>query len=303
MNKQPLIVIVGPTASGKTGLSIALAEKYGGEVISADSRQVYRGLDIGTEKVTQKEMRGVPHYCIDVASPRRPFSVEQWRARAQKAIRKIQKNGHVPIVAGGTGFYVDALVYNYTFPTVTPNISLRNTLRKKNVEELFETLSRLDPRRAQTIESKNPRRLIRAIEIAIALGSVPTLKKKESTFNTVWIGINPGHDVLTERINSRFEHTFRRGLVQETRKLREELGLSWKRINELGLEYRIVGEYLRGEINKTEMKEKNIRELCKYAKRQMTWLKRNNEIQWFKNAKEVLGKPHLFEPLGLQQGF
>lgn len=301
MNKTSLIIIVGPTASGKTGLSIALAKKYGGEVISADSRQVYRGLDIGTEKVTQKEMKGIPHYCIDVASPRRPFSVEQWRVRAVRAGKKIQKNGHIPIVAGGTGFYVDALVHNYTFPTVAPNAPLRNELRKKSADELFDTLSRLDARRASTIENKNPRRLIRAIEIAIALGKVPTLKKNESLYNTVWVGIFPGHDVLTERIISRFEHTMRRGLVQETKKLREELGLSWKRINELGLEYRIVGEYLRGEIDKNEMREKNIRELRKYAKRQMTWLKRNQEIHWFTDAQEALDEPHLFEPLGLQK--
>lgn len=303
MTKTPLIIVVGPTATGKTGLSIELAKKYNGEVISADSRQVYRELDIGTEKVTQKEMQGIPHYCIDIASPKRPFSVEQWRTRAQKAIQKIHRNKHVPIVAGGTGFYVDALVHNYTFPTVTPNAPLRNELRKKSVEELFDTLSRLDPRRAATIENKNPRRLIRAIEIAITLGKVPTLKKKESLYNAVWVGIFPGHDVLTERITSRFEHTIRRGLVQETKKLREEIGLSWKRINELGLEYRIVGEYLRGEIDKNEMREKNIRELCKYAKRQMTWLKRNPEIHWFTNAQEALDEPHLFEPLGLQQAF
>ncbi len=290
MKKQKLIAIVGPTASGKTGLSIELAKRYNGEVISADSRQVYKGLDIGTEKVTKHEMRGVPHYCIDVASPKRAFSVEQWRRCALQALKQIDKHGALPIVAGGSGFYVDALVHNYSFPVVKPNTKLRNELKKKSTEELFETLERLDPRRALTIEAKNPRRLIRAIEIAIELGKVPSLSKKQSNFDVVWIGIFPGLDVLTERIEKRFYNTTRKGLITETKKLREEVGLSWKRINELGLEYRIVGEYLRGEITKEEMREKNIRELRKYAKRQMTWLKRNTKIQWFKNKEEALAK-------------
>jgi tRNA dimethylallyltransferase len=288
--KQKLIIVVGPTASGKTGLSIALAKKYGGEVISADSRQVYKELDIGTEKVTKREMENVPHYCIDIASPKRAFTVEQWRRHARKALHTIASHGKFPIVAGGTGFYIDSLVYEYSFPVVKPNAKLRNELAKKTAKELFEALQRLDPRRALTIENKNPRRLIRALEIAVDLGKVPTLKKKESSYNPVWIGINPGIDVLTERIESRFDSTIRRGLVGETKRLHEKLGLSWKRINELGLEYRIVGEYIRGEITKNEMKEKNIRELRKYAKRQMTWLKRTPEIQWFTNKEEALKK-------------
>ena len=288
MKKHTLIVIVGPTASGKTGLSIALAKKYGGEVISADSRQVYRGLDIGTEKVTKKEMLGVPHHCIDIASPKRSYSVEQWRKKAQNAIVSIVKNGHIPIIAGGTGFYVDALVYDHTFPQVKPNTKLRNRLKKKNVEELFTILSQQDPRRARTIERNNPRRLMRAIEIAHELGRVPVLKKRESPYRPVWIGINPGHEELKKRIESRFKTTLKRGLVREVRNARTVLGLSDRRINELGLEYRIVGEFLRGEIDEQEMKEKNIRELCKYAKRQMTWLKRNGEIMWFRDTKEVL---------------
>lgn len=293
MKKQPLVAIVGPTASGKTGLSIALAKKYGGEVISADSRQVYRGLDVGTEKVTKKEMQGVPHYCIDIANPKRSFSVEQWRKHARNAIENIQKHGNLPIVAGGTGFYVDALIYNYSFPAVKPNTKLRAELQKKSTEELFEMLTKLDRNRALTIESKNPRRLIRAIEIATKLGSVPGLKRKESEYAPTWIGIYPGQEVLTERIVSRFTATMQRGLVKETKKLREEIGLSWKRINELGLEYRIVGEYLRGEIRKNEMLQKNILELTKYSKRQMTWLKRNSDIHWFTSAEEALSSSEL----------
>ena len=196
MKKQKIITIVGPTASGKTGLSIELAKRHSGEVISADSRQVYKDLDIGTEKVTEHEMQGIPHYCIDIASPKRAFSVEQWRRHAQVAVEKIHKHGNLPIVAGGTGFYVDSLIYNYSFPVVKPNTKLRKELSSKSTEELFEALQRLDPRRALTIEQKNPRRLIRAIEIAVELGKVPSLSKKKSNFEATWIGIFPGLEVL-----------------------------------------------------------------------------------------------------------
>lgn len=286
--KQKLIVIIGPTASGKTGLSIELAKRLDGEVISADSRQVYRGLSIGTEKVTKKEMSGIPHYCIDVANPKRTYTVEQWRREAEKAMSSMAKRNKLPIVAGGTAFYIDSLVYGTSFPSVKPNTQLRKELQKKTAEELFVQLKKLDPKRAKTIEAKNPRRLMRAIEIATELGFVPTLKKPKPLYDVTWIGINPGLPVLMERIESRLDATLKKRLVGETKKLHEEVGLSWKRINELGLEYRIVGEYLRKEISKEEMKEKMVRELRKYAKRQMTWMKRNKKIVWYKNKEEAL---------------
>jgi len=268
-----LIAVVGPTASGKTGLAIALAKKLDGEVISADSRQVYRGLDIGTEKVTKKEMQGVPHHCIDIASLRRAYSVEQWRKVAEKAITSVQRNGGLPIVAGGTGLYVDSLVYQ---------------LSKYTTKEMFEQLKELDPARAENIEKDNPRRLLRAIEIATELGSVPPLKGTEPKYETRWIGLYPGMDVLEARIKGRLDSTIRKGLVAETRKLRDEMGLSWKRIDELGLEYRIVASFIRGEISKEQMRALMLQELRKYAKRQMRWLKRNKEIEWFTDAETAL---------------
>jgi tRNA dimethylallyltransferase len=284
----PLIVIVGPTASGKSGLAVALAKKINGEVISADSRQVYRGLDIGTEKISRREMAGVPHHCIDIASPRRAYSVETWRRHAERAIRDITRRGKLPIVAGGTGLYVDALVYGTEFPKVKPNADLRAALASWPVEKLFARLVELDPERAETIEPENPRRLIRAIEIAEALGTVPVTKPRTERYKVTWIGLNLPFAVLEERIRTRLARTLKRGLVAETKKLHEDIGLSWKRINELGLEYRTVGAYLRGEIPKEHLKEKLYQGVRRYAKRQLRWLKRNQDIVWYANAEEAL---------------
>jgi tRNA dimethylallyltransferase len=284
----PLIVIVGPTASGKTGLAIELAKRLKTEVISADSRQVYRELDIGAEKVTKREMKGVPHHCIDIASPRRAISVEEWRSHAERAIRQLHHAGTVPIVAGGTGLYIDALVYGIDFPAVKPNTSLRHELEKKSAGELLIVLRALDPVRAATIEPQNPRRLIRAIEIAAALGHVPPLSNPATKYEVTWIGLNPPFEELEKRIGVRIDKALRKGLVAETTRLKEGLGLSWKRINELGLEYRIVGEYLRGELSKTELREKLVREVRKYAKRQLTWLKRYKDATWYPTGHEAL---------------
>ena len=272
--------IVGPTASGKTSLAVALALQYQGEVVSADSRQIYRGLDVGTEKVTVEEMQGVPHHCIDIASPRRAFSVEQWKRRAERAVRGIVRRGNLPIVAGGTGQYLDALVYNQSFPAVPPNSTLRTRLARRSTTELYAQLQKLDPERARTVDKFNPRRLIRAIEIADALGSVPKLQRTEAVYTTLWIGLNPGIEQLTERINARLDDTLTQGLVQETQMLRD-MHLSWNRIDELGLEYRSAAAYLRGKLSAVDMRTRMQLDLRQYAKRQLRWFKRNKEIHWY----------------------
>jgi len=169
-SKPKIIVIAGPTASGKTSFSVQLAKKFNGEVVSADSRQVYRKLDIGTEKVTKREMRGVPHHLMDVASPRRAFSVTRYKQLAEKAVESILKRGKMPIIAGGTGLYIDSVVYDRTYPEVKPNIPLRKSLEKKTEQELYAMLKKLDSRRAKDVDPKNKRRLVRAIEIAKQLG-------------------------------------------------------------------------------------------------------------------------------------
>lgn len=285
---ERLIVIIGPTASGKTGLAVELARHIGGEVVSADSRQVYRGLDIGTEKVVKCEMRGVLHHCIDIASPRRSFSVTQWRSHAERAVRGIQHRGHIPIVAGGTGLYVDALVYGTVFPDVKPNGALRQRLAKLSPEALFAELSQLDPARAATVEHANPRRLIRAIEVATALGRVPPLVPAEPRFAVTWIGLNPDREVLEERIAERLDRALRRGLVAETKRLRDELHLSPRRINELGMEYRVCAAYLRGELPKEALRSTLVREVCRYAKRQMTWFRQCPGVAWYPSRETAL---------------
>ncbi|HDO23680.1 MAG TPA: tRNA (adenosine(37)-N6)-dimethylallyltransferase MiaA, partial [bacterium] len=171
--ENKVIVILGPTASGKSEMAVKLAKKFNGEIISADSRQVYRGMDIGTGKITQKEMRGIPHHLLDVASPKKVFTVIDFKKRAEKAIKDIIKRGKISIICGGTGFYIQAITGGISIPEVKPNWKLRKQLEKKNAEQLFKMLKKLDPKRSKTIDAKNPRRLIRAIELAQSLGHFP----------------------------------------------------------------------------------------------------------------------------------
>ncbi len=284
--KPKLVVIVGPTSSGKTALSIKIARKFGGEVVSADSRQVYRGLDIGTGKVTKKEMAGIPHHLLDVANPKRQFSVTLYKERAERAIRDIHARSRVPILCGGTGFYIDAVAEGIILPDVPPDSALRSRLTKKSAPKLLAILQKIDPARAKTIEQKNPRRLIRAIEIARALGSVPPVKKGSSSlYDILWIGIRIPEEVLRKNIRARLLARIKQGMVAEARHLHER-GLSWKRMEELGLEYRFLARFLKGEITKEEMQEKIEIGNRHYAKHKDTWFKRNKKIIWLDPKKE-----------------
>ncbi|HEY4502276.1 MAG TPA: tRNA (adenosine(37)-N6)-dimethylallyltransferase MiaA [Candidatus Paceibacterota bacterium] len=278
--KPKILVVVGPTAVGKTALSIKLAKRNNGEIISADSRQVYQNLNIGTEKITKKEMASIPHHLLDVANPRRALSVAQYKQLAEQAIQEIIKRNRLPIIVGGTGFYIDAIVYNRLYPSVPPQQKLRDSLEKKTAKQLHTMLTKLDPRRAKTIEKENKRRLIRAIEIATVLGKVPRFKDGKNKYDVLQIGLAVSDNTLRKRIHARLAKAIRKGLVAETKKLKKG-GLSWKRINELGLEYRTSGMYIRGEITKQEMTRKMQSELWQYAKRQTRWFKRDDNIQWF----------------------
>lgn len=272
MQQQKVIVVCGPTATGKSDYAVALAKKVGGEVISADSRQVYKGLDIGSGKITKKEMGGVPHHLLDVANPKRVFSVAQYQKLGTKAISAILKRGKVPIICGGTGFYIDALIYKTNFPAVKPNAALRKQLEKKSAEALAQELEKLDPDRFETIDVKNKVRLIRAIEIATILGSVPTLQRK-TQYEVEWIYLDFPDEILKERIHTRLLKRMKTGMVAEVKRLHAE-GVSWKRLESLGLEYRYLALYLQKRLTKEEMLEQLESAIWHYAKHQRTWFKK-----------------------------
>ena len=275
-----VLVIVGPTATGKSDLAVYLAKKLHGEIISADSRQVYKGLNIGSGKITKKEMEGVPHYLLDVANPKKQFSADLYKTLAGKTLENIIQRKRLSIVVGGSGFYIDALAGRVRFPNVPPNAKLRKKLLAKNAEELFKTLKKKDPRRAKTIDKYNKVRLVRALEIVKVLGKVPALghrMSKWSPYSFVYIGLNP--DNSEKRIYIRLLKRLPE-IIRECKKLHER-GLTYKRMHELGLEYRFTAMYLKGEINKKELVEKLNIAIRQYAKRQMTYWKRNSNIEWF----------------------
>lgn len=282
--KQKVIVILGQTATGKSSLAVKLAKKFNGEIISADSRQVYKGLNIGSGKITKKEMLGIPHYLLDVANPKRQFSVAQYKKLADKKIAEIQRQNKIPIIVGGTGFYIQAIVDNLILPNVKPNYKLRKTLEKKSTKELFEILKKLDKKRANEIEKDNPRRLIRAIEIAKTLGKVPNLEASPPSREILQIGLKLQDKELKEKIHQRLFARIKKGMISEIKKLHKQ-GLSWKRLESLGLEYKYLALFLQNKINKTEMLEKLETKIWHFAKRQMRWFKRDNRIKWFNPSK------------------
>ena len=281
-----LLVIVGPNASGKSDLAVKLAKRFNGEVVSADSRQVYKGMDIGTGKITKEEMQGIPHHLLDVASPKRRFSVVQYQKKAIEAIKKIQRKGKLPILCGGTGFYVQAVVDGLVFPKVKPDWRFRKKLEQKSARELYKYLKKLDPERAKTIEKDNKRRLIRAIEIVLKTGKPVPKLQKQKLFDVLMIGIKRNKKELKERIRKRLKKRLKQGMIEEVKKLKES-GLSWKRLEEFGLEYRWIARYLQGKIDYQEMIEKLQKDIEDFAKRQMTWFKRDKRICWIQNYKEA----------------
>jgi len=290
--KQKIIVILGPTSSGKSDLAVLLAKKYNGEVISADSRQVYKGMDIGTGKVTGKEMAGVSHYLLGVATPKtsiaNSYTVTKYQKDAKRAIKKILAKGKLPIICGGTGLYIQAIVDNLIIPEVKPNQKLRQELNKKSVAKLSKILKKLDIRRWKEIDRNNPRRLVRAIEIATELGKVPEFKSRLNLdYEALQIGLNPGPEILRARIHTRLLKRLRVGMLAEVKRLHTQ-GVSWKRLESFGLEYRHLAYFLQGKMDKVEMVKKLECEINQYAKRQMTWFKRDSRIHWFPSLEKAL---------------
>lgn len=277
--KLKLIIVCGPTATGKSALAVELAKQYNGEVISADSRQVYSGLDIGSAKITKSEMDNIPHHLIDIADPNTIFTVVDFQKIAQQKINQIHTRGKIPILCGGTGMYIDAVVYNTTFPEVVSNPELRQELEKHSTEKLFKQLQQLDPDRANEIDPQNPIRLIRAIEIATELGSVPKINTKKSEYDTLWIGLELPKTDLQNRIEKRINERIP-ALFDEIKKLHGS-GISYERLYSFGLEYRYGSEYVQGKVTLEQFHELLATKTWQFAKRQMTWFKRNSKINWF----------------------
>jgi len=276
--KPKILVVLGPTSSGKSDFAVNMALKYNGEIISADSRQVYKGMDLGTGKITKEEMRGVPHHMLDVASPKSVYNVSKYKIKAQKIIADILKRNKLPIICGGTGFYIDAVVDNIVLPEVLPNQKLRNKLEKKSCEALFAILKKLDPTRASNIDSQNKVRLVRAIEIAKSLGAVPKVKRNR-IYNPIFIGLDLPDLALKERITIRLERRMKSGMLQEVARLHKQ-GVSYRKLEKFGLEYRNCALYLQGKITLEKMCENINIESFQYAKRQRTWFHRNPDIFW-----------------------
>lgn len=286
MDKPKLIIILGQTSTGKSDFAVEIAKLVGGEVVSADSRQVYTGLDLGTGKITKKEMRGVPHHMLDVANPKKVFNVSNYQKKADKKISEILKRGKTPIICGGTGFYIDAVVSGMVLPEVPPNKKLREILAKRSTKELYAMLSKLDKVRAKSIDKDNPVRLIRAIEIVTHIGSVPPLctSPTSTKYDVIKIGLNLPDELLKERIYTRIIKRIKKGMIKEVVNLHTK-GLSWKRMYDLGLEYRYISELLQNKITKSEMIDKLNTETWAYAKRQKTWFKRDASTIWINPTK------------------
>lgn len=293
MNKLPkIIVLVGPTASGKTAMSLKLAKKYGGEIVNADSRQVYRKMDIGTAKAKKDNgvefySQGIRHHLINIANPDEEFTLAEYKKLAFETIDDIISQGKLPIIVGGTGLYVWAVVDNLDIPAVAPNTRLRGELEKKSANELVRMLEEKDPDTANRIDLKNPRRVIRALEIVLSLKKDGTFEQKKllPKYEALQIGLNVNRESLTERINERVDQQIRDGLVEEVKKLAEKY--SWKLPSMSGIGYKQIGYYLRGEISLPEAVEMIKRDTRRYAKRQMTWFRREKRINWIDALPEA----------------
>jgi tRNA dimethylallyltransferase len=295
MNK--LIVILGPTASGKTGLSIKLAKKYNGEVVSADSRQIYKGMDIGTAKpqITAKRKKimsgGIAHWLIDIKNPNQPYTVAEYKKEALRAIRNIQKWGKLPILTGGTGLYIKAIVDNLNIPKVKADSLLRQKIekeiQKQGLSHVFGKLIKLDPEAAYIVDPKNPRRVLRALEVVLLTKRPFSEQRKAGNplFDILEIGISVSKEKLRERINLRVEEMMKEGLVEEVKKLVKEYGADQQVFDAIG--YREIIKHLNNKMTIQQAKEIMKINTWHYAKRQMTWFKRDKRIHWIKNHKEA----------------
>ena len=295
-NQKPkVIVIVGPTASGKTSTSIEVAKRLNGEIVSADSMQIYKEMDIGTAKPTIEERAGIKHYMLDVVSPDEEFNVSKYKIMAEDAIEEILKNGKTPIIVGGTGLYVNSLIDSIEFIDVKEDIEYRNECLEKaekyGPQFLHDELRKIDEEAAEKIDVNNVRRVIRALEVFKVTGKTKTELDKESIkepkYDYLVYGIDWDRAILYERIEKRVDIMLNDGLIEEVKDLMNKYNFSKTAIQGLG--YKEVVEYLENSISYEEMVEKLKMETRRYAKRQLTWFRRDKRITWCK-IDEIVNK-------------
>lgn len=301
--KRPLVILTGPTAVGKTALSIALAKSIGGEIISADSMQVYRRMDIGSAKITREEMAGVPHHLIDVLEPTEEFNVVVFQKLAKQAVGEIYGRGHIPIVVGGTGFYIQALLYDIDFTENDEDTALRQSLeeqaRREGPEALYERLRAVDPESCESIHAHNIKRVIRAIEFYEKTGKKISEHNREqrqnaSPYHFAYFVLTDSRDRIYQRINERVDLMMAQGLAEEVRALRET-GCRRDMVSMQGLGYKEILSALEGEISMEEAVYLIKRDTRHFAKRQLTWFRREKEVIWIdktvfdRNGQSILG--------------
>lgn len=290
--KQPLVIIAGPTASGKTAAAVELAVRVGGEIISADSMQIYRGLDIGTAKPTEEEKRGIPHHLLDVAEPEEPFSVADFAALARQAIGAAAARGALPILAGGTGLYLRAVADHLDFSQGEWNPAIRENLKRRAEEEgneaLHRELEKIDPASAARIHPNDQKRMIRALEVVQVTGMTMTEYQKQaaerpSPYRTLWVGLLWDREILYERINRRVDQMLSDEWIEEVRRMYPRMRQTARQ----SIGYKELEQYLQGECTLEEAAEEIKRATRRYAKRQMTFFRADKRIKWIDATKKT----------------
>ena len=314
MTKDKLIILAGPTASGKTAVSIDLAKRIGGEIISADSMQIYRGMDIGTAKITADEMQGVKHYLINVSDPKEDFNIVKFQNMVKCSIEEIKKNGHIPILVGGTGFYIQSVIYDINFDKEDDNGSIRKVLEeeydKMGADFMYEKLKKIDNISAENIHKNNKKRIIRAIEYFLINNALISehnelQRKKTSPYDFRFFVLNPKRDILYDRINKRVDKMVEKGLVDEVKSLIES-GISIDNISMQGIGYKEIVEYLEGNIPLDKAVESIKQNTRHMAKRQVTWFKRERDVIYidpfeFENNEKIVD--YMVEKIGIKNNY
>ncbi len=299
MPKAKVIVIGGPTASGKTALSIELAKKINGEIVSADSMQIYKEMDIGTAKPDEDEKQNIKHYMLDFISPEVRYSVADYKKDAKKCIREIVGKGKTPIVVGGTGLYIDSLIYEIEYPEIEVDLQYRkqleNLIEKEGLEKLYENAKKIDPQAMEKISQNDKKRILRVLEIYHQTGKTKTElekeSKKEPEFDYRMFAIDMDREHLYEKINKRVDIMIEKGLIEEVKNIYKKYEKMPTSLQALG--YKEIVEYIEGKLTKEEAIEKIKLESRRYAKRQLTWFRKNKETIWLNGEKSTSENIHI----------